>query len=293
MSATGLPVTVGIDGTEPSLRAVDWAADEAALRGAPLRLVHASLWERYEGGLLPLDPEEPYERMRVEENAAVAERRARLRHPDATVTSAVFPEDPESVLVRESATAQALVLGCRGRGTMGRAFLGSVSLGVAGHAHCPVIVVRGGGGQPPSPAAGRIALGVDAVAGGSAAARFALDEAALRGTSLRAVRVRRRSPLQATAGPARADGGPGLPERPAAAACLADALRDAPGTLEVDGATVEGHPRDVLLAVSREADLIVVGTRRRHGHTGVRPNGVAHALLLHASCPVAVVPEHS
>ncbi|WP_159062512.1 universal stress protein, partial [Streptomyces caniscabiei] len=39
-----LPVVVGVDGSEPSLRAVDWAADEAALRGAPLRLVYASLW---------------------------------------------------------------------------------------------------------------------------------------------------------------------------------------------------------------------------------------------------------
>ncbi|MFJ5173589.1 universal stress protein [Streptomyces griseoviridis] len=46
-------------------------------------------------------------------------------------------------------------------------------------------------------------------------------------------------------------------------------------------------------AIGTVPALIVVGTRRRHGHTGVRPNGVAHALLLHASCPVAVVPEHS
>ncbi|MEU9383029.1 universal stress protein, partial [Streptomyces sp. NPDC048279] len=44
-----LPLVVGVDGSESSLRAVDWAADEAALRGAPLRLVYASLWERYEG----------------------------------------------------------------------------------------------------------------------------------------------------------------------------------------------------------------------------------------------------
>ncbi|MFC8434947.1 universal stress protein [Streptomyces sp. NPDC057253] len=33
---------VGVDGSEPGLRAVDWASDEAALRGLPLRLVHAS-----------------------------------------------------------------------------------------------------------------------------------------------------------------------------------------------------------------------------------------------------------
>jgi nucleotide-binding universal stress UspA family protein len=50
--ARDLPIAVGVDGSEPSLRAVDWAADEAALRGAPLRLVYASLWERNEGAHL-------------------------------------------------------------------------------------------------------------------------------------------------------------------------------------------------------------------------------------------------
>lgn len=48
-----LPLVVGVDGSEPSMRAVDWAADEAALRGVPLRLVYASLWERYEGPRSP------------------------------------------------------------------------------------------------------------------------------------------------------------------------------------------------------------------------------------------------
>jgi nucleotide-binding universal stress UspA family protein len=38
-----LPVVVGIDGSDSSLLAVDWAVDEAARRGLPLRLVHASL----------------------------------------------------------------------------------------------------------------------------------------------------------------------------------------------------------------------------------------------------------
>lgn len=43
-----LPLVVGVDGSEFSLRAVDWATQEAARYGLPLRLVHASLWQRYE-----------------------------------------------------------------------------------------------------------------------------------------------------------------------------------------------------------------------------------------------------
>jgi nucleotide-binding universal stress UspA family protein len=35
------PIVTGTDGSEESLRAVDWAAREAALRGAPLRIVAA------------------------------------------------------------------------------------------------------------------------------------------------------------------------------------------------------------------------------------------------------------
>ena len=36
------PIVAGTDGSEESLRAVDWAAREAALRGAPLRIVAAA-----------------------------------------------------------------------------------------------------------------------------------------------------------------------------------------------------------------------------------------------------------
>ncbi|MFB7510384.1 universal stress protein, partial [Streptomyces broussonetiae] len=43
------PLVVGVGGSDSSLQAVDWAADETARHGLPLRLVHASLWERHEG----------------------------------------------------------------------------------------------------------------------------------------------------------------------------------------------------------------------------------------------------
>ncbi|MGW2715951.1 universal stress protein, partial [Streptomyces sp. NPDC001356] len=46
-----LPLVVGVDGSDSCLLAVDWAVDEAARHGVPLKLVYASLWERYETGL--------------------------------------------------------------------------------------------------------------------------------------------------------------------------------------------------------------------------------------------------
>ncbi|MFF3916882.1 universal stress protein [Streptomyces sp. NPDC001852] len=282
-----LPIVVGVDGSEPSVRAVDWAADEAALRGAPLRLVYGSLWDRYEGALLAQELHKPLEEVMARDVVGAAEERARCRRPEVKVTTEVLPEEPEHGLVRESGSALALVLGCRGRSGMAEALLGSVSLAVAGHAHCPVIVLRDShDNQARTGVRGRIALGVGEQPAGSAAVRFAVDEARLRGVPLEAVRAWRQPP-HATTGhrePARL-------QRQEALELLEEALRGAPAGLEVDRRTVEGHARGALIAVSREADLLVVGARRGHGHFGPRLGRVARAVLHHAACPVAVVPE--
>ncbi|MDQ1051001.1 nucleotide-binding universal stress UspA family protein [Streptomyces sp. V4I2] len=72
-----------------------------------------------------------------------AARRAQARHPDLKVSADVLPEEPEYALVREGRHAGALVLGTRGRSGITELLLGSVSLTVAAHAPCPVIVLRG------------------------------------------------------------------------------------------------------------------------------------------------------
>lgn len=58
-----LPLIVGVDGSDSSLVAIDWAVDEAARLGVPLRLVHASRWERYEGPALPGTLDRPSEQV--------------------------------------------------------------------------------------------------------------------------------------------------------------------------------------------------------------------------------------
>lgn len=184
-----LPLVVGVDGSEPSLRAVDRAADEAALRGTSLRLVHASLRERYEGVSPAAHTGEPSEELMAEEVVGAAERRAHRRQPGVKVFTDVLPEEPEYALTRESRSALLLVLGRRGRSGMAEALLGSVGVAVAGHAHCPVIVLPANqAGQARPPAQGRIVLGVGDSPAGSAAVRFAAEEALLRGVPPEAVR---------------------------------------------------------------------------------------------------------
>ena len=96
-----LPLVVGVDGSESSLRAVDWAADEAALHGVPLRLVNASMWERYEGAALAQELGRPSERVMAENIVGTAAERARRRDPDLKIQTDILPEDTVSALLSE------------------------------------------------------------------------------------------------------------------------------------------------------------------------------------------------
>ncbi|MFI7413401.1 universal stress protein [Streptomyces sp. NPDC049627] len=291
MTAVDLPLVVGVDGSEPSLRATDWASDEAALRGVPLRVVYACLWERYEGAALARDLGKPSAQVLPQEITGAAARRARDRHPDLKVTTDVVFEEPEYALVRESRDACALVVGNRGRSGLAAALLGSVSLTVAAHAHCPVVVLRGShDNQATPPVHGRVVVAVGEDAESSAAVRFAYEEARRRGVPLEAVRAWRCPAHESTDHPLLADAPARLHEQHAEET-LAKALRDAPPDVEVLRRTVEGHARRVLVDASHSADLLIVGAKRRTGHLGLQLGRVTHAALHHSACPVVVVPQ--
>ncbi|MFF9815331.1 universal stress protein [Streptomyces sp. NPDC014006] len=297
-----LPLVVGVDGSDSSLQAVDWAADEAARHGLPLRLVHASLWERYEGGRPSFTTNRPSEEIMAEHIAASCAERAQLRHPELKVSSEVLPDDPVSVLLHAGSESFALVTGSRGRGELTGTLLGSVSLTVAARAVCPVIVVRGGERNQQS-SFGRLVLGVGDSTDGSAAVRFAFHEAQVRGSAVDAVRAWR-YPAHEHAGEPLTDSLPGDAQREVAprvheeraSTLLTDALRDAARNhpdVEVRRRAVEGPAHKVLLDAAADADLVIVGALRRHGHFGLQLGRVAHALLHHAECPVAVVPQRA
>ncbi|MFD5814289.1 universal stress protein [Streptomyces sp. NPDC127038] len=288
-----LPIVVGVDGSESSMRAVDWAADEAALRGAPLRLVYASLWERYEGRSLADDLHKPLEQVTAEDIVRTAGQRARLRRPELEISTDVLPEEPEYALVREGRQAAALVLGTRGRSGLTEMLLGSVSLTVAAHANCPVIVLRGSHDNKVSAGKrGRVVVGIGEKSWDSAALRFAAQEAKLRRASLDAVRAWRCPAHESTDHPLPA-GEPARLHEAQATEILDKALEDAPADVDLSRRAVEGPVRRVLLDASRDADLLVVGARRGREHLGLQLGRVAHAVLHHSACAVAVVPERT
>ncbi|ULR55475.1 universal stress protein [Streptomyces deccanensis] len=286
-----LPVVVGVDGSEPSLRAVDWAADEAALRGTPLRLVYASLWEWYEGAHLAEDVGGTSEGVRAEVIVESAAQRAGQRRPEVKITTEVVPEEPEYTLLRESRTASLLVTGTRGRSSLTEALLGSVSLTVAAHAYCPMVVVRGSHDNRALPTThGRIVVGVGERPTSSAAVRFAFDEARRRGAEVEAVRAWRCPAHEGTDHPL-LTGEPARLHEERAVEGLEEALRKAPDDVRLRRRTVEGHARIALSDASHDADLLVVGARRRQRHFGLQLGRVTHGVLHHSACPVVIVPE--
>ncbi|MFK0024770.1 universal stress protein [Streptomyces sp. NPDC090798] len=289
-----LPLVVGVDGSEPSLRAVDWATDEAALRGAPLRLVYASLWERYEGAALAEGIGGSSEQAMADGIVQTASRRAHRRAAEVKVATDVLPDDAASVLLNEAHTAAALVVGSRGRSGLAELLLGSVSLTVAGRAACPVIVLRGD--QDRRAGAGthrRVVLGVGEGPHSTAATRLAFEEAEIRKAALDAVRAWRCPAYESTDDPL-LEGEPARLHEQRAAEILESALSKAAvehPAVDLRRRTAEGSARRILLDASDDADLLVVGVRRHHGLAGLQLGRVAHTLLHHSACPVAVVPQ--
>ncbi|MEV5595973.1 universal stress protein [Streptomyces sp. NPDC052496] len=278
------PVVVGVDGSDSSTQALDWAAEEARLRGLPLRIVYASLWERYGEGSA--------------EEAEVAEQvlsgsveRAARGMIGRQVTAHLIPEEPAAALTAEARSAAVLVVGHRGRGELASLLLGTVSLTVAGQARCPVIVVRGEAGRRADRGC-RIVVGTGEGSGSEATAAFAFDEAALRHGEIEAVHAWR------CAGSGLAEeSGPYNRRREEHAQRASDILEAALRAaacehpeVPVTSRPAEGNPRDILLAASAGADLLVVGAER-HRHTRGLQLGLVNHAVHHAHCPVAVVPR--
>ncbi|MEU1447788.1 universal stress protein [Streptomyces mirabilis] len=287
-----LPLVVGVDGSDSCLLAVDWALDEAERHGLPLRLVYASLWARYEGGLPSVGRGRPSERVLAEHIVASAAERAERRGPDVKVTTDIVADGAADVLVREGDDAFALVTGSRGRGELKGMLLGSVGLAVAGRAHCPVIVVRGdriglAGTHE------RILLGTGEADTSVEAVPFAFREAEVRGCILDVVHAWRRPSHDRSGEGVRAEGPTDVYEERASA--LLDAQLKAAAAeyphVRMRRTTLEGPASKILVDRSAAADLVIIGARRRTGDFGFQLGGVSHAVLHHGQCPVVVVPQ--
>ncbi|MFI1000231.1 universal stress protein [Streptomyces galbus] len=285
------PITAGVDGTDESLAALAWAAREAVRRDAALRVVH--VWE-FQPDAAPDVADRAAQERWVREGVAGAVRTVAGRHPALEVTTDVLEGPPADTLLDAARGAGMLVLGSRGHGPFVGFLLGSVGQQAITEAVCPVVSVRSGDKASDEVAGHEVVVGQQGEPEDSAAAlRFAFETAAARGASVRAVRAWTLPPVFAySPGSLRLlDEAGGLEpfERQALAAALAPWRERFPDVPVVEHVEM-GSAAQVLLSVSGRAQLLVVGRRAHRTAIGARIGSVAHGMLHHADCPVAVVP---
>lgn len=134
-------VVVGVDGSPGSSGALAWAAREAALRGAELRVVHGwsipvTLYPTY------VSPD-TYGSMPVEARKRVEAQVDEVLGPKLAVPVTIVVDEgrPAEVVLDAAKSADLVVVGTRGRGGFAGLLLGSVSTQVVHHSPCPVVVV--------------------------------------------------------------------------------------------------------------------------------------------------------
>jgi nucleotide-binding universal stress UspA family protein len=140
-------VVVGVDGSDHSRKALEWAYDEAAHHGASLTVV--TTWHPPAMPMTPpygsLPPEDYASQPRRDALALLENFTSELVPKDPAVdirTSIEEGKNPAKVLIERSKEADLLVVGSRGHGGFAGMLLGSVSHHVVAHSACPVIVVR-------------------------------------------------------------------------------------------------------------------------------------------------------
>lgn len=286
------PVVVGVDGSEGSLLAVDWAALEAERRRAPLRIVSApampARMRAYHGPTQTVASElEDYYARAVE----TAVTRAKQIVPGLVTDTALVSGPPAVAIADSGSSALLVVVGARGIGGFAAMLLGSVSRYVAMNAPCPVVVVR----EQTGTVQREIVVGVRDPLESTETLAFAFEEAALAGAELVALHAWHRFlPGFIGAGSRDATGNGADSDHVSADATthLTETLngwREKYPNVAVRPDVVPGHPAQVLAEYSTRADLVVIG---RHGGAGAVPaiGSVQHAMLNHARGPVAVVP---
>ncbi len=277
---------VGVDGSAASNAAVCWAAREAAMRRIPLRLVHmvkavvpvypemslaadAAVWQKDEG-------------RRVLEHAVEIAEVAVKTDRRIAIKSELKCSSPVPTLVHLSEEAELVVVGCNGRGAVGRVLLGSVSSGLVGSARCPVAVIRAEARLMSQPGQAPVLVGIDCSPASELALAIAFDEASRRGVELTALHAWSDAAVYQL---------PRLDWKSEAERGLAEYLagwQERYPDVTVHRAVVLDHPGRALIEESQSAQLVVVGSHGRGVLTGMLLGSVSNAVVHAVHTPVIV-----
>jgi nucleotide-binding universal stress UspA family protein len=275
------PIVVGTDGSSRADLAVEWAADEATLRHRPLHIVHAA--ERWDHDMPFYASPGTCESLTETGEHVLAEavERAAKARPGLPVTSELVFDTPVRALRPQARRADEIVVGHRGLGGFTGMLLGSTGLRLAAQVSVPTIVVRGEARERRH----EVLAGVDlsetpeASDRSDAVLRYAFEAAALRDAWVHVVHAWQVPAMLPTVAVCEAE------------AVTRDRLDDALAPwrarypdVGVVERTPRAHPVGALTACSSRAALLVVGPGRE-----TRLGSVAHGVIHHADCPVALV----
>lgn len=296
MTATsGQPVVVGLDRSEAGRAAVEHAAELAVQRGQPLHLVRAfqpsQFPMRHRTGLSG-DIDDLLRKAAgrlVDETSEVLS----LVYPTLQLSAELAPGSPAETLIGESREAAFLVVGSRGSGGFSGLVIGSTTLRVATHAHCPVVAVPATPADDP-PRAG-VVVGVDGTDVSEEAIDVAFQSASETDEQLMA--------LHAWSDPAQTGHGVLLPlvydpvtvnqeEQRVMAESMARWSEKYPNVTVVSR-VVRDHPVRALVRAAEHARLLVVGSHGRGPVSGALLGSVSHGVLHHATGPVVVARHRS
>ncbi len=139
------PVVVGVDGSEVSQKATEYAFAEAQARGAELIAVHTWMDMQVQASLAGLSAaQQEWAEVEKEQANLLSERLAPLveKYPEVEVRKIIARDRPVRALSESADGAQLLVVGSHGRGGFKGMLLGSTSRALLQASPCPMMVVR-------------------------------------------------------------------------------------------------------------------------------------------------------
>jgi nucleotide-binding universal stress UspA family protein len=274
-------IIVGVDGSEQSRTALNWALDRASARNGEIELLHVADDSFLSESVAFLSEAQRASEQMLEAECAYAASRGFT----GVVTGTAIVGHPIAEVEEASKHGDLVVLGAHEGSRLAGSFFGTRAVKIAATAFCPVAVIP----FIQKPEARGVVVGIDGSEASQKAIAFAAEEASIRGVTLHAVYAWM-PPLT-----------PGLEYLWSDE--LADAQRNAADEaiaigiaglatrypdLVIQRHTIQAPPVAALLNVAENAELLVVGSRGRGGITRLLLGSVSHGVLQKLPCPTIV-----